>query len=236
MVSPGLVLFSVLAVEHIVLLFLLLWMKSYNIPVAVLRYTGGKQRPTLIVTKAKKYVRRGVPRLKVRGYKEEFRDYLSENYYPAVRSKWGGLVLWEFEDNLLTPVVPSKKIRKLGAEQRAALDKALQRLTSLSGIKFDFNKELYHELRLKAVDDVDNEFMLQEDARIDTQYAGGWRDFIAKYSGHMVVIIIAILMVVGLSLWLEKMPEFAAQCYGAAQSSLEQGFLERAGDALSPPA
>ena len=236
MVNFGIVILVALVLEHIILMFLFLWGRTYTIPVAVFRLTGNKERPTLFLTKAKKIDRHGVPRLRVKGYKHEFRDYLSENYYPSIRSKWGGLVLWEFEDQLLTPVIPRKIERKLTKEQRVKIDGVIKKLNSLTGVTFSYDKFLHHELKLKAVDDVDTEFMLQDQARIDGQYAGGWKDFLMKYSGHITVIIIAILMLVGLVLWFDKLPELASECYGQAQASFNQMLLEQASEKLVPPA
>ena len=236
MVNVSVVLLSYIFLSHVVGIFLLIWNKTYSIPVAILRFTGNKGRPTLFLTKAKKVIKNGVPRLKVRGYKDEFRDYLSENYYPTVRGKWGGLVLWEFEDQLLTPAIPKKIERKLSKDDRAAINRMLMKLNKLTGVSFEFDKYLFHELKLKAVDDVDVEFLLQDQARIDSQYAGGWREFLSKYAGHATIIIIAMLMLVGVVIWFDKMPEFAAQCYGAAQSIAEQSLLDRAVEAAAPTA
>jgi len=235
-ISMPVVLLIILFLENIILVFALLWFKSYNIPVTILRFTGNKGRPLIIHTKAKKHFVRGVPRLRVRGYKDDFRDYLSENYYPSPRGKYGGLVLWEFEDKLLTPSIPRKVERKLSKEDRAAINRMLMKLNKLTGVNFEYDQFLHHELKLKAVDDVDNEFMLQDSARIDSQYAGGWREFLMRYAGHATIIVIAILLLVGIIIWLDKMPEFAAQCYGAAQSAAEQGFIQRAAEAAAPTA
>ena len=234
MVSLGIVVFITLILENLIAVFMFLWIKSYSIPVAILRFSGNKDRPTIIITKAKKISRHGIPRLKVRGYKDEFRDYLSENYYPALRSKWGGLILWEFEDGLLTPVIPSKVERQMTDEQRKNIDAQLKNICDLTKIDFKFDKQLHHKLMLKAVDDVDTEFYLQDQARIDGQYAGGWKDFLLKYSGHMTVIIIAVLMLVGVILWFDKMPEMASQCYGQARASIENGLIQQAINTTRP--
>lgn len=236
MVDLGMVLLGYLFFSHVVVAFVFVYLKTYNIPVAILRFTGNKGRPMLILTKGKKIFKHGVPRLKVRGFKEEFRDYLSENYYPTGRGKFGGLVLWEFEDGLLTPSIPRHIERKLSKDDRDAVNRMLVKLNKLTGVSFEYDKFLHHELKLKAVDDVDTEFMLQDQARIDGQYSGGWRDFLAKYAGHATIIIIAILLLVGLVLWFDKMPEFAAQCYGAASNAVEQSLLERGAAAASPSA
>lgn len=234
MVNVTIMLMTYVFLSHVAAIFVILILKSYNIPIAILRFTGNKGRPMLILTRGKKVFRHGVPRLKVRGFKDEFRDYLSENYYPTGRGKWGGLVLWEFEDGLLTPSIPRPVERKMTKEDREAVNRMLQKLNKLTGVSFEYDQYLHHELKLKAVDDVDTEFMLQDQARIDGQYSGGWRDFLAKYAGHATIIIIAMLLLVGLVLWFDKMPEFASQCYGAAQQAVEQNLIQRAAEAAAP--
>lgn len=236
MVSVSILLVIYIFLTHIIGVFMLVYFKSYNIPIAILRFTGNKGRPMLVLTKGKKVFRHGVPRLKVRGFRDEFRDYLSENYYPTGRGKWGGLVLWEFEDGLLTPSIPRKVERKLSKEDREAVNRMLVKLNKLTGVSFEYDDYLHHELKLKAVDDVDTEFMLQDQARIDGQYSGGWRDFLTKYAGHATIIIIAMLMLVGVVIWFDKMPEFASQCFGVAQQAVQQGLLERGAEAIAPTA
>lgn len=238
-VNPTMVLLFlgfIIFVEHMIMFFLYIANRKFNIPIAVMRLTGNKQRPTLFLTRAKKVFRNGVPHLIVKGYKDHFRDYLSENYYPTINGKYGGLILWEFEDQLLTPVIPTKVERQWSDAQKREVNSLLQKINSLTGVSFSYDKFLHHELKLKAVDDVDNEFMLQENSRVDGQYAGGWRDFLLKYSGHVTVIIIAMLLLVGVILWMKNMPEFAATCYGAAQNAVQSGLLEQAAQAAAPPA
>ena len=62
---------------------------TWNIPVTLLRYTGNKGRPLMINTKGRKVIKKGIPRLYVKGYPEPVRDYLAENYYPTGRGKYG---------------------------------------------------------------------------------------------------------------------------------------------------
>lgn len=235
MVSQVTLLFGMLVVENIILGFLFIINKSYNIPITILRYAGGKERPIMIATRGKKRIKHGVPRLVVKGYKEEVRDYLSQNYYPTVRGKYGGLILWEFEDGMLTPALPKKVARKLTPEQQKLLRSAFEQVCAATKVNFDFDQVLHNELRLKAVDDVDVEFMLQDHERIDTQYTGGWKDFIMKYGSHMTLILLAILMLAGVAIWFDKMPEFAAQCYGAARQAVEQNIIDKAVAAAAPP-
>ena len=235
MVSSAVAVVLVLFFELIITGFFLLYYFSYNIPVTILRFTGNKERPMLVHAKAKKVVNHGVPRLFVKGYKEPFRDYLSENYFPTPRGKWGGLVLWEFEDGLLTPTIPLKVDRKLSKEQREELTKAFQKVSSLGKVDFEFDKLLHEQLKLKAIDDVDVEFMLQDHARIEAQYQGnGFKDFLMKYGSHMTIVIIACLMLAGVTIWFERMPEFANACYGMAKQGLESSLLEQASDKLAP--
>jgi hypothetical protein len=117
-VVVGLV-FIVFVVVGIIFLWSVL---SWRIPVVVLRYTGNKERPTLIVRRGRKVIRRGVPYLYIKGYKTAIRDYHAENYYPSPKTRYGGVVLWEFEDGWLTPCVP--KLEGLSAAERARVDQA----------------------------------------------------------------------------------------------------------------
>ncbi len=235
-IGMGVVAFiSVLAIVYIILF------KGYRIPVVVLRYVGNQDRPMLFTTRARKTIQNGVPRLEVKGYSTPIRDYSQEHYFPNPKSKHGGLILWEFEDGLLTPALPERSFMdklkgegKLTKEEQQALA-AAQKFFQSKGISFEFDKQLYHDLKLKAVDDVDVEFMLQDIVRVRSNYSGGWRDFFAKYGGHLVLLVIAMLFLVGLLEWFEHMPEFAAQCYGAAQRSVETTLLEQAANQVAPP-
>lgn len=232
MVSVDMILWAVVAFVFVVLVILVIGALKFNIPVVIMRFTGNKQRPLLIMRKAKKMMVGGVPKLIIRGYKDPIRDYMSENYYPTVKGKYGGLILWEFEDGLLTPVIP--QLHELSKDQREKVKDAMEMLKTLSPVEFSYDDKLYHQLRLKAVDDVDVEFMIQQNLRLDSQYTGGWKDFLNKYGGHITIIIIAMLLLAGLVVWLDKMPEFAAQCYGAAETAVRNSLVERAIDAVAP--
>jgi hypothetical protein len=172
--------------------------------------------------------------LKVNGYTDFFRDFLSENYYPTAKGAHGALLLWEFEDGLLTPVLPQKEYRKLTDEQKAEIEVLMQQVSSFAHVKFSFDEQMHHELKLKAIDDVDIEFLLEQHQRRAIQYAGGWKDFLSKYTGHFVVLIIAVLLLIGLIMWFQNMPDFAAQCYGAAQNAVQQSYLQAQAEALRP--
>lgn len=232
MVNLALIVAGGFFIGFVILCLMVFSWLSFNIPVTILRYMGSKERPLMIQRKARKRMIRGIPMLQIRGYKDPIRDYLSENYYPAFKTKYGGLILWEFEDGLLTPALPH--IKKMSDEERKKTAEAMKTIGLRDIVGFEFDDKTYHQLRLKTVDDVDVEFNLQQLSRIDAQYSGGWRDFFSKYTGHIVVLIIAVLLLTGLIIWLDKMPEFAAQCYGAASQAVEQGYLERAAEAIRP--
>ena len=229
-----LILFGILALEHLTAVFFVWHFKSYNIPVTILRYVGGKERPLMIATRAKKLFSHGVPRLFVKGYKDPIRDYLSKNYFPTVRGKYGGLILWEFEDGLLTPCAPIRKPKKMSAEAYEQLKKATAIIAKHHRIPFEYEDNLHNELRLKAVDDVDIEFNLQEQSRVNGQYAGGWRDFLEKYASHAAIIIIAILMLVAVIIVLDKLPGLAAQCANAATDVAKESILRAAAASAAP--
>ena len=230
----GLLIFGLVLVIIVIAFFFYLAVLSYNIPVVVLRYTGNKGRPLMMIKKAKKVFRQGVPMLYVRGYKQPVGDFKSENYYPSMRGPYGGLILWEFEDNMLTPAIPKKMLKVLSKEDKERIEKVLVEVRSGLAVPFEFDDQLHKQLKLKAVDDVDVEAMLQEKKRIDGQYSGGFKDFLMKYGGHITVIIIAVLMLVGVIIWFQNMPEFAAQCYGAAQQAVQSSLVERGVDAVRP--
>lgn len=222
--------------EHMIVMIGFFISKSFNIPVIVLRFVGGKDRPMMFLTKAKKRIENGVPRLLVRGYKTPIRDYLSENYYPTQRGKYGGLILWEFEDGLLTPSVPVKTLRGLSDEHRATAEKALAIVSKLNNVQFSFDDKLHKQLKLKAVDDVDVEFMLQEVMRVNEQYSGGWRDFVNKHAGSIAVVMIMICLVVIVALVLKEMPELMSRCASAAADAAQSNMLRDAAAAAAPPA
>lgn len=228
--------FSEIVIAGVAMLIIMSW----NIPVTILRYTGNKGRPLMIHKKARKTFKNGVPRLFVRGYSEPIRDYLSENYYPTMRGKYGGLILWEFEDGLLTPALPKRTFfqkilgkDKLSKEDEEFYERAKEFYKSRS-VPFDFDRQLYADLKLKAVDDVDVEFGLQEIFRVDNQYSGGWKDFFLKYGGHMAIIIIAVLMLIGVIKWFDKIPEFAAMCAATAKGIVEESLIRQAANAAVP--
>jgi uncharacterized protein YggT (Ycf19 family) len=208
------IIFIAVLVLLLLLLIFIMWYVSYNIPVTVLRFVGNKGRPLLIHTKAKKKAFKGVTRLKIRGYKMDIRDFKQDNYYPARRGKYGALLLFEFEDGYLTPTLP-KKI-DLSAEEKARLNELLDEVHNLGAGKFQFDHELHADLVLKAVDDVDVDFMIQEYARINDQYPGGWGEFFQKFGGHLIVAFIAIIMLVMVIVFFNKAPELATACANAA--------------------
>lgn len=207
----------------------------WNIPVALLRFVGNKGRPTLILKKGKKKFINGVPHLYIQGYDRPVRDYLSENYYPTIKGKYGGLILWEFEDGLLAPAIPESSLKKMTEDEKKVYEEAKAYFTSKS-VPFNFDKQTFKDLKLKVVDDVDQEFMLQEQSRVEDQYSGGWKDFLLKYGGHITVIVIAVMMLVGVIVWLDKAPEFAAQCAATARDVVKASLVEQAASQVAPPA
>lgn len=232
-VTPLLIFGGLLSIILVCVLTIIIVL-SYNIPVTILRFTGNKERPLLFHRKAKKFFRSGVPMLKVRGYKGVIRDYLSENYYPTPKGKYGALLLWEFEDGLLTPAIPAKVYKNLSKEEQAELEITMKQLQDMGVVKFNFDEQMYHKLMLKVVDDVDVEFNIEQNVRIDGQYTGGFRDFLNKYTGHIVVVIMGFILLTGLIVFLDKMPELAAQCYGAADAAVRSSLLERAAENIKP--
>lgn len=171
----------------------------------------------MVLTKGKKRTRGGVPRLFVKGYPIPVRDFKANNYYPTPKGRYGGLILWEFEDGYLTPALPKKVASYLSDEQKEALEAANEILKNNAVVSFSYDPTTHFNLVLKAVDDVDIEFMIEEIARVHEQYTGGLREFLAKYAGHILVILIAVFLLIGFIVWLDKSPDFAAQCAASAR-------------------
>ena len=207
-----------------------LWDKYWNIPVVIMKFTGDKRRPTMAFTRARKQYTLGRNRLWVKGYRLPLRDFKSENYFPALGSKEGGLVLWEFKKGWLTPVKPS--LKGLPAEERErviALDKKFQEIREeFQGVRsadFEYNEELYENLVLKAIDDIDVEWFLRQQERIDAQYTGGWREFLQKYGGHLIIGLVAVCMLVGWIVWLKEAPSQSGQCIQAGVEAAKATYL-----------
>jgi hypothetical protein len=206
----------------------------------VLKYQGDKRRPFFKPTKAKKVMVDGVLKLFVRGYNLPVRDFQKKYYYPT-QKKNGALILWEPKDGLLTPVTP-KMVKGASREDmnelknRYTVYKEQLEACGVQGVDFEFDEELYNTLIMNAVDDTDIDFMLQEIARVDSQYTSGWRDFLAKYGSHMVLVIIAICLLTGFIVYLDKGPGFAAQCASMAQEASKNVFERYATTLPSPPA
>lgn len=229
--------FAAVLVVLLITMIIVLWRLSYNIPVAVLRFVGNRGRPNLILTKGKKWVSNGVPRLIVRGYKQPMRDFKSEHYFPTGKGKYGGLILWEFEDGYLTPCVPMKESKKHTPEQAAAVKwmrENAQTLNSLFKAEFSFDKPLYEGLKLKAVDDVDVDFMLQELARTDSQYQGGFGAFMMKYGGHIALMIVAVAIMVGIIVFFQEAPALAQACAQSAADVAKSGLLQEIARSAAP--
>lgn len=205
--------------------------KAWNIPVIILRFVGNKGRPLLVIKKAKKYVEAGVPKLLVQGYKLPIRDFQQKNYYPTVGGAKGGLILWEYEDGMLTPALLHKG-DPLTTEEEAAL----KVVNDLKTVRFSYDPELWKSLKLKAVDDVDIEFMLQELSRVDKQYRGGLSSFLIQH-GHIIGwLILGVILLVIVVLGLKAAPDIFAQCANAATGAVKQTLLESAANAVVPPA
>jgi hypothetical protein len=214
------------------ILFFVSWV-SWNIPVTILRYTGGKERPMLLHKKAKKRIIKGVPYLWVRGYKMPVRDFKAEHYYPAFKAKWGGLILWEFEDGWLTPVGPRKQ--GLTKDEEALVRTALSTMNDVRPVKFEFNPEMHTKLKLKIVDDVDAQFFVDNLERQERQYTSGFWEWLNRHSTSVLAVMIVCLVLVGFIVWLQKSPEMMAQCAGVAKQTIIEGLAEQSKQALLPP-
>lgn len=186
------------------------WFQNkWNIPMVILRFTGDKRRPNLIVTKAKKLVFNNNVELKVKGYNRRFRDFIAENYYPSPASKFGGLIAFEFEDGWLTPLRTAwKRLTKKQREEASALVCKLENMTNT--VDFEYDKATHDQLKLTIVDDVDSETYLIEQSRINTQYRGaaGW---FKENAWWLLLMVVVVLLFIGFVMWLKENPQNAAQ-------------------------
>lgn len=202
----------------------------WKIPVVILRYTGDKRRPTMIVTKARNV---GNGRLLVKGYKLAVRNFKSENYYPSVRGAHGALLVWEFKRGWLTPVIPKKVLMKMSDDDRDAIETALSFLEQKSMVRFDFSEEMYAKLMTNAVDDVDAEFFLRQLERQGQQYVGGLRDFLMKHGGAIAMVIIAAIILTGYIIYLDKVPSISEQCIAGGVEAAKNTYLRNIASNIS---
>ena len=222
--------FFAVAVSVMVFMFMFL---SWNIPVSVLRFTGNKQRPSLIHRKARKKMIKGVPYLWVKGYNRPIRDFKAEHYYPSPKSKWGGLIVWEFEDGWLTPSPP--KGIKLSKAQQAVVATAIDTLNDIRPVAFEHDEEMHQRLKLKIVDDVDAEFAVEQLFRQDGQYSTGFFECLSKNSASIMAIMVVAFVLVGFIVWLDKSPEYMAQCANVARSTILDAIKQEGAAAIIPP-
>lgn len=241
MVNP-LFMLGILVVENIILLLVLavffIMKFSWNIDVAILRFVGDKRRPTLIIKKARKRRVGATVSLFVRGYKQPVKDFRAEYFYPSAKGQFGGLVLFEFKTGWLTPCVP--EYRKLSPEMKAIVKEFREKMNGAGVVNFEFDEEMYKTLSVKAIDDVDAEWNLRQQQRIDAQYAGGWRDFLYKYAGHIAIVLIALILLIGFIIYLKEVPSMTGQCMQAGVEAAKNTYLSEiagkfAGGAASVP-
>lgn len=232
MVSPVIIVIVFLFFLIIAIGVFFVWL-SWNIPIVILSYFGDKRRPMIKLSKGRKSYGGGVWRLFVRGYKLSFRDFKREHYYPTGKGKHGALLLWEFKPGHLTPLVPKLKDKKLNTELHDAIQKLVD--AGFLPVDYDHDEKLYQQLLLKAVDDTDMDWMIDESIRTEKQYTVGWRSILAKYANHIVIIMIAALLLAGFIVWLDKAPEMLGQCSSAAVESTRNILDQYAGNIAGRP-
>lgn len=214
---------ELLLVAVFVLIFAYLkW--RWKIPVLIFRYRGGKERPQLIPTRARFARVMGNGKLIIKGFKHSFKDFNSKYYYPTPKGN-GALLLWEFKPGWVTPIIP--KLKGLSREDKERVTAVVNMLGEYKqkNIKFEFDEQLYNELVLKAVDDINAEWYLRQQERIETQYTSGWRDFLARYSGHILTGFVVVLLFAGFVVWLKETPEMAGKCIQAGVESAKNTYL-----------
>ena len=111
----------------------------------------------------------------------------------------------------------------------------MKRLQTFQSVGFHFDQGLHEELKLKAVDDVDVDFMLQEYARIGSQYVSGLGEFFMKYGGHLSLAVVSIALLIGVILFFQKAPDIAASCAQAGVKGSETLIKEIASQVNTPP-
>jgi hypothetical protein len=153
------------------------------------------------------------------------RDFKSEYYYPAERGKHGTLILWEFKEGWLTPLTP--EIKDVPQELKVQFEKLKEELKKQNIVNFEFSEEMYRSLMIKAVDDTDAEWFINTIQRIESQYVSGWRDFLSKYGGHLLVAIVAVCLLVGWIVWIKESPEWAGQCISAGVEAAKNTYLQQ---------
>lgn len=91
---------------------------------------------------------------------------------------------------------------------------------------FKYEPEMFEHLSLKVVDDVDVEWFLRQQYRVDTQYQNGWRDFLSKYGGHIALVIVCTLILIGYIVYLKEVPSLTEQCTAAGVEAAKNTYLK----------
>lgn len=194
--------------------------KKWNIPIIILRFVGNKGRPNIIIRKARKENERGSVKLFVQGYKMAVKDFRSEHYYPSPGKPYGALILYEIEDGLLTPCIPKKEAKN--PEMRKAIDDAIGFINEQRSVKFEYSDELYNDIKLKAVDDTDIDWMIDEIVRVKTQYKTGLLNFLQNVAPYIMLAIVCIGIIVGMVLFFKEAPNLAKECLDASFSKADE--------------
>lgn len=228
MADLSIILLGSFVIENILLLLTItVWIllkMSWNIDVAILRFVGDKRRPTLVIKKARKRKVGASVSLFVKGYKNPIKDFKAEYFYPSAKGQFGGLVLFEFKTGWLTPCVPES--RRLNDDLKARIKSFRSELNSTGVVNFEFDEEMYKTLTIRAIDDTDAEWNLRQQQRIEAQYQGGWRDFLYKYAGHIAIVIVALLLLVGFIIYMKEVPSLSGQCIGAGVDAAKATYLQ----------
>lgn len=225
--APGTILLFFLVEHFLVMVGFLIWFlirRRWNIPVVILKYTGDKRRPMLALRRGKRQREKNVLGIYIKGYRFPVKNFKGENWYPAENSPIGGLVLWEFRPGWLTPALPS--MMDLPEELRPQAQQLHAYLQSKHIVDFAYDNDLYSKLMFKAVDDIDVEWYVNMIDRLKDQYVSGWREFLSKYGGHLLLVVLGMFMLVGFIVWLEKSPDLAGQCISAGVEAAKNTYLQ----------
>jgi hypothetical protein len=211
----------------VLIVFMVLILRGWTIPVVVFRIVGDKRRPVLDLTKRAKIINQhGVKKLKIRGTPHlwELKNFQAENYYMSVNGKQA-LVLLEFAKDCYTPIRPTLIKRIFGGEEL----KELRKLPVLVPVEMELGEGVMNDLLLKAVDDFDPDFIVRNFARIESQYSGGWRQFLKEFGWIIGWILLFTLALVGMVLFFQKAPELAAACAQAGVATTKSVLAKAAG-------
>jgi hypothetical protein len=211
-------------IASLVIGIIMLIKRRWKIDVTIYRFSGDKRRPITIHRKARYEQNGNAHKLWIKGYKFPIKEFNKEYYYPGEKGAYGSLSLFEFKPGWLTPVLPEMK--NLPPELKQQASELFATLRNQGIVNFEFDPAMYDSLMLKAIDDTDAEWQLQQQQRIDITYSGGWKDFFKQNGGWIVLAIIAVCLLVGWIVWIKESPDWLNQCISAGVEAAKNTYLK----------